>query len=1394
MSTQTSNVPVAAPPPARKRRIGLYILAGVVVVILLAVAGIAWYASTPDFANRVRLKLIATLEQATGGRVELDAFHWTLRNLAFEADGLTIHGLEAANEVPYAHVDRIYVRVKILSFIHPKIDLNYLEADRPVFHLIIYPDGSTNQPTPKTQTSNKSVKDTIFDLKVGRTEIKNGVALINQRALPFDLAANDLGVVVTYSAPQDHYLATLHAADVTAQRGKYSPVPSRLDVSADIGRNTLNVSQLQLQTGDSLLKATATLQDFANPHWTLTAQGKVDVREVMALAPVDGVDRGMVDVDLKGQGTQTQLVLDGRAKVADAAYHVNDVHITGVDVDTALHATEDDLVFSGVRARIRRGGSVDAEMRVAHWLGTMFAKPGTPPTETVMRGTIRAKLHGITLRTTMAFVASKEYNELGFDTVTSGDGSVDWTGDASDLTAKANVTFVPSAQTPDGEVPMTGTLEGTYFQRNGTVQIEHLQAQTPATQFQVSGGLGVYPISRPSTLQVNVETTNLGEFDQALSAFGVSAGGKKGVQALPLRLQGQAQFQGVVSGNLSNPDAKGHLTASNFDLLLPAGTTQPAPAVAPANAPAQPEVSPAPVSSPSPATAPAPERTIHWDALQADAEYSNQLIAVQQVTLTRGKTTIHASGQLHAHSISPRRYAFDDQSAINADIKVQDAALDEVLAIAGQNLPVTGTFNLNAHAGGEIENLNGGGHLSIQGGDAYGEHYRSLNADLKFAGEEIGVSKLVLLQNGAQLTGSGGFGIRTKQFHFQAEGKDFDLSHTEHFKNAKYPVSGVLVFSADGSGTIASPTIHANAHITKIVVGNEKNGSIDVEAHTDHGNLLYTANGRLASAALQVTGQTAISGDYVSQAHATLSNLDVDPFMEMFHVEGVTWHSSIAGDLTVSGPLRQLRQLQGDAQISQLSLSIAGRPLKSEGPLHAQLNNGILRLDPLHMIGENTDFHAQGRMGLFRENHLINVDAQGSVNMKLLQTINPNVTSSGQVTFNMNAAGTLDRPDLTGQVKLTNVAMSFEDFPNGMSQLNGTLEFDQDRLQVKSLTGTTGGGQVSVTGYVTYQQGIYCDVTATGTGIRIRYPTGISSMVNTKLRLQGTQDSLVLGGSVLLTRFTISPNLDFASFAGPSSNIAPPPDPNAFSNRVRLDIHVMSSPDLDFQNSFAKLAGDVDLRVRGTVAQPTVLGHINVTEGSATFAGTKYQLQHGDIYFSNPVRIEPVIDLDATAHVEDYDITIGLHGTPSNLSPTFRSEPPLSQQDIFSLLAMGRTQEEQQIYTVQSQQAGVNTAADALLGGALNATLSNRIQKLFGGGSVKIDPTWVGSIGNSTARITVAQQVSKNATLTYATNINSTAQQLIQAEVNMTPTISVLAVRDESGVFSLMFKVHRRYR
>jgi translocation and assembly module TamB len=212
------------------------------------------------------------------------------------------------------------------------------------------------------------------------------------------------------------------------------------------------------------------------------------------------------------------------------------------------------------------------------------------------------------------------------------------------------------------------------------------------------------------------------------------------------------------------------------------------------------------------------------------------------------------------------------------------------------------------------------------------------------------------------------------------------------------------------------------------------------------------------------------------------------------------------------------------------------------------------------------------------------------------------------------------------------------------------------------------------------------------------------------------------------------------------------------------------------------------------LATPSLLGRISITEGSATIAGTRYELQRGEITFTNPVRIQPMIDLNATARVEDYDITLGLHGSVDQMAVTYRSDPPLPEADVVALLALGRTQDQQRIYTQQQQQLATNPATDALLGGALNATVSSRVQKLFGAGSVKVDPNYLGVLGNSTTRITVEEQLGKNLTLTYATDVDTTAQQLLQAEIAINRHVSLLVARDESGVFSMVLKATRRFK
>ena len=443
-----------APAPRRSPwRHVIRICIGVVVVLLISLGTISWYATTSQFQNRVRQRLISTLQDATGGRVELQAFRWRLLHLEFEADNLTIHGLEGPGEAPYLHVDQLFVRAKVITFFRPRIGLNLLDVRHPLFHLIFYPDGSTNQPVPKKKsTSDKPVTETLFDLAVDHTEVSDGVALLNQRSIPFNLAANDLAATVTYAAQTDRYLASLQVSDLTAQRGKLAPVDSHLELKVDMGRNQANLQSLSFTTGPSRLDATASVQDFANPQWKLAANGRIDVREVEALTAIEGLDRGVADLALQGQGTLAKFNIDGQANITGADYKASYAHTGMADVTTAIHINETDLGVTGIRARLREGGSLDAEVHLLNWLSPRTpTAPATPAkvagrtgsgaggstaravtasatTSSAQHGIIRARIHGITLRTVMSIVTEPRFQNLGFDTAATGDAAVDWVG------------------------------------------------------------------------------------------------------------------------------------------------------------------------------------------------------------------------------------------------------------------------------------------------------------------------------------------------------------------------------------------------------------------------------------------------------------------------------------------------------------------------------------------------------------------------------------------------------------------------------------------------------------------------------------------------------------------------------------------------------------------------------------------------------------------------------------------------------------------------------------------------------------------------------------------------------------------------------------------------------
>jgi translocation and assembly module TamB len=1392
-------------------------LAVAITAVFLAVlaAGLYFVASSSAFENAVRRRLIASLEEVTGGRVEMASFHWRLLHLSAEADGVVIHGLEDPNEAPYAKIERLRVVLSLRNLFSPSVRLRSLEIDRPSLHFIVYPNGSTNQPHPlRPRTSSTPSIDSLFELHAGRIDVEKGSIDYDcrnagfdyqNRNAPLDFSANDVSLVMryvraTFRTPAS-YRIEVGVTDLNLARTvprNPLPVHGTLQATLDLERaqvflRSMRITAERRGSPSHSLDVTGDLEDFTHPHWHAHVQGDLDLR---LLDPVTGypeAPEGLARLDLSAAGQQDTFRIDGGVHIDDASYIGEGVIATGVTLDTRVRADGKQLLLTGIVARMRQGGQIEGAVALEPWLPTdasahsqqtpreteaAFADRNTlvrtPPSIIPVNGRVTANFKDVALDTVLDMVGPPSYrrlgpNRLGLDARLNGPVVAAWThGDGNTVTVNTLLGLSPSKQTPAGEVPTTGAIDATYAQRNGSVAVRKLELHLPQSDLAAHGVLGAHPPASPSALNIDFRSQNLAEFDAALRSLGYRRNGKTGAAALPVSLTGQGDFHGIWTGSLTRPHISGTVQATQLAFEFPAG------------------------SSGTP-------QFVRFDSVSATGLYSPSQIAIEHAQLQRGTTRIALSGTVDASpGASPgREPVFDANAVLHAHFDAANLELADmqpfITAAGGPNLPLTGALNARIATDGPFHAIAASGSAQMERGSLYGEPVSGLRVQAALAGQVLKLTSATFNAAGGNLSASGSYDFNARRFQVDAHAENIDITRIDFVPSRNFDATGKLAFSISGSGTLHDPRLEGHATLAALTFGGQRFGTVEATVHSMGSLLEYSATTQLEQAGLTLHGQTTLRGDYPTHAQLEFSRLNLGTLLRMAHRPEFNSDSALAGTVSVDGPLAHPRQLRGEAQLRELAFTVSGVQLKGDGELHATLAAGRIHLDPLHVTGENTDLHVQGDLSLDGAQQL-DLAASGSINLKLAETLDSDLTASGSTTFKVEAHGPLQHPELQGRIDFQNGALSLEDLPNGLSQLHGTLEFNQNRLEVTNLTAMSGGGLLTVGGYLAYQHGIYADLSVTGKQVHIRYPEGVSSLADATFHLQGAQNNLFLSGNVLITRFSVSPDLDLAALALQANTsvqaIAPPDAP---LNHVRLDVHIISSPQLSFQNAFAKLAGDVDLNLRGTLASPSLLGRVSVTEGSALIAGTRYDLERGDITFTNPVRIEPIIDLSATAHVEDYDISLGLRGSPQKLAVSYRSDPPLPEGDVVSLLALGHTASQQRLYTQQQEQTIANPT-DALLGGALNATVSNRVQKLFGAGSVKVDPNYLGAFGNSTSRITMQEQFGRSVTLTYATDVNTTSQQLLQAEVAINRHVSVVVARDESGVFSMVIKATRRFR
>jgi hypothetical protein len=410
----------------------------------------------------------------------------------------------------------------------------------------------------------------------------------------------------------------------------------------------------------------------------------------------------------------------------------------------------------------------------------------------------------------------------------------------------------------------------------------------------------------------------------------------------------------------------------------------------------------------------------------------------------------------------------------------------------------------------------------------------------------------------------------------------------------------------------------------------------------------------------------------------------------------------------------------------------------------------------------------------------------GTFDALLARFVLPEWQPSGKITGIVELLGTLDEPRLEGITEFSQFSFRLPGSRQVVSGVTGTVLLSADEASLEGLDFRFMGGAGRLGGRLKPRGGTV-ELALAGTVERAEIPLypGFSPRLQGEWRLLGVGEDLELSGDLVVQHGSLRRNEDLATIL---IDWFGQPEIPEVGKGLALDLRVQADRTLEARNAFLRLVGSAALNITGTTVRPGLVGRLDFQEGGEiTFMGARYELDRGSITFSDPLVIDPFIDIQLRAWVESYQVMVGLTGTLDRLVPTFVSDPPLPEAEIFSLMTLGR-----RVESPAGEEIGIGLAS-AFLNRQLNAELERRARELLPVDQVRVDPFSEASSGNPTARVTMVKQVNPRWTVVVQGNLSANREEVVVSRWYLSRGLFLEATRDLDGRYAIDLKLRRRY-
>lgn len=370
--------------------------------------------------------------------------------------------------------------------------------------------------------------------------------------------------------------------------------------------------------------------------------------------------------------------------------------------------------------------------------------------------------------------------------------------------------------------------------------------------------------------------------------------------------------------------------------------------------------------------------------------------------------------------------------------------------------------------------------------------------------------------------------------------------------------------------------------------------------------------------------------------------------------------------------------------------------------------------------------------------------------------------------------------------------VSFPNFPHALENFEGDVIFKDLNFTLRSLQGTMGGGAVESSGYLNIEKNRVQDlfVNIVGKGMNLYVIDRTNLVMDADLNLKYLEGKLLLSGHLHALSGLWKRELDEGISFSTDPSLSP--SGSRVMNMLEYDLKLTGRENMRVENSFGNVTGKFDLRLTGNKDFPILMGFIECRQGYINFSDKKFDLIKAKLVFNNKFIIDPLVNVESESFIKDYRIKFNIKGTTSRLQPELQSTPPLPPRDILTLISLGELFERPTSTQLSSQ---IGTGTTGLIASGLTEQIKKRTKKIFGNYMLKIDPNISNIAGASfeeSSRLIVGKEITKDFLVVYATNFSDKREQVIYLQYQLSPSISLIGMRNEERRFSLDLRVRKR--